>query len=429
MEFIDGWWSCKLYRIIFLVPLEQGELILIRNNPDSTQQSIFKYQTNPMKRMLLAAFSALCLSASAQITVTSATFPVAGDTLRFAYDESPIGYNPATAPGLNQTWDFAGLTADNTDVFVYHAASTGMNASDFPGAELVQPNATGETYFNVTNNKLEVLGYAGGDPAGLGVDVLAKFSPPYTERKSPLSLFDVNQQTTNLSLPFSADQLPAALLASLPISPDSIRVRINTQRLEAVDGSGTCLIPGGSYPVLRMKRTEYTTTNIDAYISSPFPLGWQDVTAFLGGIGGGFGQFLGTDTVTTYRFYSGTEKEEIAVATMSPDLSIVERIRFKNNETTAVPDIYSPGTASVSAFPNPAVDWVRFDCSNLPQEDYTLKIFNIIGKVVWKENYQLVGNRAIRIELNNFKKGTYLYSLSDKKGNVIGTKRLVILKP
>jgi hypothetical protein len=55
-------------------------------------------------------------------------------------------------------------------------------------------------------------------------------------------------------------------------------------------------------------------------------------------------------------------------------------------------------------FPNPAVDWVRFDCSNLPQEEYTLKIYNIIGKVVWKETYQLSGNRSIRIDLDDFKK-------------------------
>jgi hypothetical protein len=272
------------------------------------------------------------------------------------------------------------------------------------------------------------LGYSGADPAGLGLNVLARFSPAFTERESPMEFFDINQYTTNLSLPFSTAQLPASLFSGLQFAPDSIRVRVNTNRSDVVDGWGTCLIPGGSYPVLRMKRTEYTTTNLDAYISTPFPLGWLDVTTILAGTGG-LGSFLGTDTTITYRFYSGTEKEEIAVATMSNDLSSIDRIRFKNNETSAVPDVLSPGSVSINAFPNPAIDWVRFDCTNLPQEEYTLKIFNIIGKVVWKESYQLAGNRSIRVELDNFKKGTYLYSLSDKKGKVIGTKRLVVLKP
>lgn len=383
-----------------------------------------------MKRMLLAAFSALCLGASAQITVTNATFPVAGDTLRYAYDESPANINPATPPGGNQAWIFSNLAADLTDEFIYKAASNGVHAADFPGADLLLDGTTGETYYNVTANKLEVLGYAGGDPTGFGVNVLAKFSPAYIERKSPLNFFDINPVTTNLNLPFATSALPDTLLGNLPIVPDSIRVRIQTDRLEVVDGWGTCQIPGGTYPVLRMKRTEYTTTNLDAYISSPFPLGWIDLSQFLGGGGGGnIGQFLGTDTTVTFRFLSGTEKEEIAVATMSPDLSTVTRLRYKNNLTSAAPVIDSPGNASVSAFPNPAVDWVRFDCSNLAPDEYTLKIFNIIGKVVWKETYQLSGTRSIRVELDNFKKGTYLYSLSDKKGNIIGTKRLVVLKP
>ena len=385
-----------------------------------------------MKRMLLAAFSALCLSASAQISVTSATFPVAGDTLRFAYDESPVGMNPATPPGANQTWNFVGLSADNTDAFIYRAANTGMHATDFPSAELVLTAGTGETYFNVTNAKFEAIGYAGPDPAGLGVNVSTAFTPALIDRRSPMNFFDINSVTSNINLSFSTDQPPLdAIFAMFPVNIDSLRARITTNRQDIVDGWGTCQIPGGQYPVLRDKRTDYVTTSLDVFVVLVPGFGqWIDLSTLIsGGGGGGLGNFIGTDTTVTYRFYSGTEKEEIAVATMSPDLSTVTRFRYKDNQTTAVPDINAPGSAGISAFPNPAVDWVRFDCSNLPQDDYTLKIFNIIGKVVWKENYQMVGNRSIRVELDNFKKGTYLYSLSNKKGHVIGTKRLVVLKP
>jgi hypothetical protein len=382
-----------------------------------------------MKRMLLAIFSALYLSASAQITVTSTTFPSAGDTLRNAVDDNPSSsINPATPPGGGQVWDFSSLQAAQTSETAYLAASQGGSVSDFPGADLVIIGQAGETYFNVTNSKMEALGYAGADPAGFGLDVLAKFSPPIAERKSPLNFFDISQQTTDLSLPFSTELLPDSLFQGFP-KPDSIRVRSNTQRLEVVDAWGTCQIPGGSYPVLRQKRTEYTTTNLDAYIGSPFPLGWVSISQFLGGGGGGLGNFIGTDTTVTYRFYSGTEKEEIAVASMNNSLSEVTSVRFKNNSTSAAPEVDSPGSAGIQAFPNPAVEWVRFDCTNIAPGEYTLKIFNIIGKVVWKEKYALSGNRSIRLELNNFKKGTYLYSLVDSKGNIIGTKRLVVLKP
>mgnify|MGYP000890640407 FL=1 len=378
--------------------------------------------------MLLAVFSALCFSAYSQIIVTSATFPAAGDTFHIALDAAPMGVNPATPPGGNQLWDFTSLQASSTNEIIFRPASAGLNFMSYPGADAVVIGQTGETYYNITNNKVEALGYAGADPAGFGLNVLARFSPPFLERQSPMAFFDITQAETDLSLPFSTAQLPDSLFQGFS-PPDSIRVRLHTERLDAVDAWGTCQIPGGSYPVLRKKRVDYVTTNLDVYISSPFPLGWVDLSLILPAGTGGLGNFLGTDTTTTYRFYSGTEKQEIAVATMSNDLSEVLSMQYKFNETTDAPVVPSPGSANIQAHPNPAVEWVRFECTNLPQDDYTLKIFNIVGKVVWKENYAISGSKTIKIALEDFKKGTYLYSLLDSKGNTIGTKRLVILKP
>lgn len=377
--------------------------------------------------MLLApVLSAICTLATAQITVTDATFPAAGDSLVYAIDDLPIGINPATPPGGNQIWDFSTLQKDDTLSTVYRPANAGGQVANFPGADLVI-TGQGETYFNVTNTKFEALGYAGADPTGFGLNVVAKFNPVIVERKSPLTFFDISQQSTDLSLPFSTEQLPDSLFQGFP-KPDSIRVRVNTQRLEVMDGFGTCQIPGGTYPVLRQKRTDYTTTALDAYISFPFPLGWVDIAQFLPP-GGGLGGLLGTDTTVSFRFYSNTEKEEIAVATMSTDLSTVTSIRFKNLSSTPTIEPKITFAGGIQAFPNPAVEWVRFDCSNLTQGEYTLKIFNIIGKLVWQKNYTLGGTSSFRIELDNFKKGTYIYSLVDKQGNAVGTKRLVVLKP
>lgn len=381
-----------------------------------------------MKQMLLAVLSALCFHASAQITITASTFPAVNDTFRFATDNAPAAAlnSVLTPPGGNQTWDLSAAQTDQTSETIYKPAVAGQNVISFPGSELVVIGPQSETYFNITNNKVEVLGYSGGDPAGLGINVLAKYGPPIIERRSPLSFFDINQQTTNLNLPFSTAQLPDSLLQGLPVVPDSIRIRINTQRLEVMDGWGTLKIPSGQqYPVLRQKRTEYTTTGIDVYVGF---LGWIDLSTLLGG-GGGLGGALGTDTTVTFRFYNNVVKQEIAILTLNNDQSGLESVRFKNETTTAAPDLNAPGSAGIQAFPNPAVEWVRFDCSNLPPDDYTLKIFNIVGKVVWKETYPLAGNKSIRLELNDFKKGTYLYSLVDKRGNVIGTKRLVVVKP
>jgi Secretion system C-terminal sorting domain len=103
--------------------------------------------------------------------------------------------------------------------------------------------------------------------------------------------------------------------------------------------------------------------------------------------------------------------------------------RFKFNALADLNHFLAPGAASIQAFPNPAIEWVRFDARNVPTGNYTLSIFNIIGRAVWKQNYKISGAFSVRVELDKFKKGTYLYSLMDGKGTIIGTKRLVIIKP
>ena len=378
-----------------------------------------------MKQMLLAVLSALSISLTAQITVTSVTFPAVGDTLHFARTFNPPTIDFLTPPGGNQTWDFSNLSSEETYEVVYSPANQGQSSGNFPGAETAVLGQTGESYYNITPAKFELLGYAGAVPANLGVQVLAKFAPPLVERRSPTNFFEFTQQSTDLSLPFSIEDLPDSLLGNIPGIQfvDSIRVRVNYQRLEAVDGWGTCIIPGGQYPVLREKRTEYTTTSLDVHSF----LGWIPIPTGSGG--GGITDFLGTDTTVVYRFLSNTEKEEIAVVTANSELNGAESVRYKDNGTTPVTFINAPGSASIQAYPNPATEWVRFDCSNLPADDYTLKIFSIIGKEIWKNNYTMSGNKSIRLELNDFKKGTYFYSLEDRKGNIIGTKRLVIVKP
>ncbi len=378
--------------------------------------------------MLLAVLSALCFHATAQITITAATFPVAGDTFHYALDTAPSGSDFITPPGGGQNWDFTTLNFSQTFETVYQSASAGDNYNSFPGADLLVATATGESYFNVTNDKVELLGYTGGDPANLGVNVLAKFGPPIIERRSPLKFIDFNQQTSDLTLPFSTDALPDSLLAMIPGGNliDSIRVRINFQRFGVMDAWGDLKIPHQMMPVqvLREKRTEYTTTALDVHSF----LGWLPLSGIPGG--GGLGGFLGTDTTVTYRYFSNTDKEELAVVTAGSDGETLETVRFKNIDmVTPAPEIDAPGAASVQAFPNPAIQWVRFDCTNLPQDEYTLKIFNIVGKVVWKNSYAISGNRSIKIDLEDFKKGTYLYSLVNQAGTIIGTKRLVVVKP
>ena len=68
---------------------------------------------------------ALCSTAFTQITVTNATFPVVGDTLRMAIANSSSSIVQAvyTPPGGPQTWDLSDLLVNMTQDIVYRPTS------------------------------------------------------------------------------------------------------------------------------------------------------------------------------------------------------------------------------------------------------------------------------------------------------------------
>lgn len=363
----------------------------------------------------------LAISLHAQITVTNTVFPAASDILNVAMDNNPVGIDAATPPGGNQNWDFSNLKHSSTTKTVF-LASPGPNAGSFPDAEVYTNSAGKESYFNITPTKFELLGTAGLDPMGIGVQAVSLFSPALTERRAPLNFFDINQSTSNQTLLFIPADLPAILFQGSPVQPDSVRFHINTQRLDVVDGWGNCQIPGGTYPVLRMKRTEYVSNSVDFYVP---PLGWIDIST---GGGGGFAGFIGTDTTTAYHFISGTEKEAIAIATLNNAQSAIVSVQFKDNAASAAPEIPASDQGILNAYPNPATVWFDIACANMPNGNYTIYIYNALGHLVWTEMRAFSGDHAVRVGVDGFAAGHYLVQVLDDNGKMVGVKNLVVLK-
>lgn len=386
-----------------------------------------------MKIILLFFAFLWSFAVQAQITVTSATFPAAGDTLRFALVNGPGLPNIATPPGGNQFWDLSAISAGESFEWVYLPAVAGQNANQFPGAELVVPGASGEQYYNVTADKFELLGYTSNTLLNVPFDVLYKNNPPFVERYSPLNFFDIHQQSQNHLLPFAMADLPAslkdAILNAIPATPDSIRLRISTQTLTVVDAWGSLTIPGPApnppYSVLREKQTQYVERRIDAKIN---PLGWLDVTdyALANNLGGGV-DYFGVDTTSAYRFLNDAAKEEIAVVAVDINDLSSQSIRYKNNEPSdPLADKPIASEASIRAYPNPAADWVVLEFTGLPADSYTLRFFDSAGKLVWSDIPWLGGEQPIRVELKNIAHGVYFYRLEDGKGRLLKADRLMI---
>ncbi len=379
-----------------------------------------------MRSIILTVLSLLFVFVSqAQITITDAYFPQAGDTLKTAFDGMPSGIvvNPSGG-STDQTWDFNSVQGVPRQT-IYRPASEGDATAEYPNADLFVPlDPVGETYYKITASTFELIGYQGLDPANLGINIQVHLDPTLLERRAPLNFIDFGVSHSAIILPFSADVIPGGILDSLPIQPDSIRLRITIDRSNIVDGWGTVTIPGGTYDVLREKQIEEQEILLDVKVGlGQFSFWIEDVS--IPGL-----DFLGKDTITTYTFYSNSEKEAIAIVTVdNQNNDIVNTVEYKDNGIQTNIRYVNTGRPDLIAYPNPAIDEVRIDFFNLPASNYTLKIYNILGIVVWEKKYSLSGNQNQKISLTALRKGTYLYSLVSDNGKIISTKRLMIMRP
>lgn len=373
-----------------------------------------------MKHKYIFIISLLMLAGAwlpAQIIVTNATFPDAGDTLKTVIDYTPEGI-VMTASGGPQVWDFSSLSAITRVETVFRPAVEGSAHANFPGAELVTIDDVGaEVYYSKSNSTFAILGITGeGLGGGFPVEADFKYNPPYVVRKAPLTFFDVDNFTSNATVSVPTSAIPGEIFDSLGISTglfDSIRIRLDIHRLLVAEGYGSLTIPGGTYEVLRQKETTYTSTGIDVHTL----LGWIDIGVLLGGA-----FEFPTDTTITFNFISNTEKEPIAVVSVdSTGLNAVQ-VEYKNNGSISAINPITKETISVIVSPNPVIDEVTFELKNIVPGNYTLRLYDVNGQQVLTK--PLTSNREV-ISIDSFSEGMYLYNLVDANGQILGIGKLM----
>jgi len=373
-----------------------------------------------MRRILGFAISMiLALTLNSQITLTNASFPAAGDTLRVAFDTLAIGIT-VSPPGGNQVWNLNSLSPSFVQVQAVRPASEGASASNFPSADLViKTTAGGERYFKSTASSFQLVGFSGGAPIGFGLNVVTSFNPPILERRAPLNFFDVNTANGALLVPFAASDLPPAILALFPIAPDSIRLRLTLNRVDIVDGWGSMSIPGGTYQVLRERRTEYSDSRLDIKIGI---LPWTDITALFPLPGTG----LGRDTTLSYHFFANSSKEPIAVINADHITNQVLSVEYKFNGIISNAQELASGS-SINVFPNPAKDEAQMLLQGLTPDLYDFSLINLTGQVVRRHAIAVSGeNSRQQLDLHDLDAGIYFYILRIRGGNQVFSGKLVV---
>jgi hypothetical protein len=396
-----------------------------------------------MKKNVLLIIPILLIGmmANAQITVTNAVFPSANQYFETAIINGLQNVN-ITAAGPNQTWDMSNLQGTTINYTVQNAA-TGSSSSLFPTATIILPEfggTTGEGYVKVDANSMQTVGIVA-TIDGLVSNFPVPLGQPRVDLETPLNYSDVSSNSFDFQVTLDPHNPPGTQLDSVIsdfetqagglISIDSIRVTFTTNRTTEVDAWGNLTTPTGSYDVLRLRKVDTTNTVLEVKISVfgiPNVL-WQDPTdpnglgvnpADLEALG------IGIDTIITYDFWSATEQQPIlSYVTDGSGSPTYGQYALIANNTRGIVE----SGLEVIAYPNPATDNFTLEMNHFEVGDYTLKMYNIIGKEVKSIPFRYSDGMKLSVQTGDLQNGTYVYRILNKNKESLVTRRIIVSRP
>ncbi len=377
-------------------------------------------------RILLSFFFCLAfISAHAQITVTSSVLPAAGDQYFTARDATGLGATVTPASATAQTWDFSAFvplvgTVQQNDV---QDAATGAAIGDFPSADIIVPFLGGDGYVDTDGGTFEALGFNG--DIGIGAVFTVPLIPTSTQLVTPLNMNDTYSDSYGFFVSFDPGDIPFLdSLIPAGITVDSARINFSATRNDVVDAHGSLTTHFGTYDVLRQERYEISNTLIEAKV--PF-IGWIDISLIPGLPAIPFG---GLDTTITYEFRDAVHKAPIASIDVDPATNAINSVTYLSDPSlTPVTSAGSIEPVGMSLYPNPVVSNLRLDVPSLDNGEYTVSIFNLIGKQISDQRITMSSGSSNEIDVKELPQGTYLLSLRDDQGAILDTRSFVVLKP
>lgn len=380
-----------------------------------------------MNKLLLSLLAVLLTTAaSAQLTLSSAYFPVAGDTLRSVVADSTyaVGVDLQPGGGENLRWDFS----EAVGVRTVSQAVTAINITDFPTATLrIAGDDTAESFYQSSPTSFDLVGVRASFDLLPGFPVVAEVQPVRPVRRAPLAFGASFSSMTENTVTISVDSLPEALRQE--IGPalngvDSLRLTTISTRNDEVDAWGTVDLPEVTYPVLREKRTESVFIRLEV---RSLPLPWIDVTGSITVLNPDLADLLGQQPlIVNYLFWTEGSKEPVADITTS-EMGQVQQMRYKRAATTTATGDRDLQQAIVRLYPNPASVRTRLEVAGVARGTYHLHLVNMVGRQVAARSFQVNGGQAVvDLDVSTLTAGLYLYTLRNEQGRALTTKRLLV---
>lgn len=376
-----------------------------------------------IRKFLILILALFQITVYGQVTVTNAVFPEIGDVWYEAGDPSGAGINLGNPSASAQNWDFTSFQPNFIDTVEVFDPADGSAAATFPSADLLVPQMAGESYLDVDQNQVRLLGFSGGDGfGGVNLGNLAlTYSPSQVLLEAPFEYGDSFTDDSGFLISVATADVPG-LDSLLPAFPpiDSIRVNYTSSRTDAVDAFGTMSTHLGDFDVLRMKRVDFTNTAIE-FLSFGF---WIDPTSI--GVEIPIG---GPDTLYTYDFISATEKSPIVSVGVQSDDMTIQNATYLTSPSLVVANEALIRDEIFTVFPNPAVNNLKVKLDQLEPGTYHVLIYSLFGKLVQKDWFKVSGSEVFNMDVSDLNAGTHLIRLQTEEGQSLVTKRFLVIRP
>jgi len=114
-------------------------------------------------------------------------------------------------------------------------------------------------------------------------------------------------------------------------------------------------------------------------------------------------------------YWTLTCYEDNSIFWTSPEISQYGISCFE----VGIEDKTDNSSPSLDIYPNPCTDYIEFRFNKLQNQDFTLTIFNSLGKMV-REEYIDADQETIKLNTNSFNSGLYYYRIRGNTKGVVG---------
>ena len=333
-----------------------------------------------MKKLLFAILSVVGLNAAnAQITLTSADSPVAGDMFVQSHDTVSTGITPGPA-GENVTWDFSMLQQSFVDTVLYVDAASIPESSNFPSANLAEINSSDTNFIASTTNDLTFLGFLSGGIVVKMDDPLIGMQYPYTYGTN----FS-DEGHFQVVIPYDTT------VNSVQI--DSVRFDETINSTDSCIAYGTLILPGETINDALFNKN--VSQNHDV-VSIHTSFGWMDVRDT-------------TYTTNSFSVYTNGYHQSLLDISMNDD-GTISSASYKYNPANYVE---TQNGIKVSIYPNPAKNNLNIET---PEANSSVTIYNLNGQQIISKKQN---NNNFSINISTLPEGNYIIKINTPRGTIV----------